>query len=337
MMRRILFFLILLLSCALPSARTFAADTKWLHATSAHFDMYAAEGEGDPKAALLHLESVRAYFLAATHSNDPGGQAVRVVVFHSEGDFTKYRPTEAGAARVFTQWGAAPATIVALGLKPEIYEQVFREYTQLVLDESAPTLPYWFRAGLSEIYSTLKPADGSVKLGSPPVRGFKAGGISDGLDLTVLMTIDRAGILSSRGKQSTDFYTETISAKTSAALGNGTATTALNNVSSQATEDYAGAAWMLTHMLMFQQDYRPKFGVFLNALGTGTESGAAFTKIYGRSLSQVANDLKLYAKQPALATITMNFKSDKPAAAQVKTATKDETDKVFDDLSRKPK
>ena len=61
----------------------FAADPKWIHATSEHFDMYTAESEGDAKAALQHLEAVRAYFLAATHSKDPGGQPVRIVAFHS--------------------------------------------------------------------------------------------------------------------------------------------------------------------------------------------------------------------------------------------------------------
>lgn len=293
------------------------------------------EGEGDAKSALNQLEGARAYFLGVTHSKDPGGQSVRVVAFKSESDFTKYRPNEFGAARIYTQQGASPATIVLLGLNPNAYEQVFREYAQLVLDESAPTLPYWFRTGMAEVYSTVKPGEGTVKLGAAPYRGFKSGGVGDGADLSALVTIDRAGIISSRGKQRADFYTDSTSSKTLSALGNGAATSALAQVESGVTTDYATVAWMLTHMIMFHADYRPKFGEFLNTLGSGVETGSAFSKVYGRSLTQVANDLLLYAKQPSLAVATLKFAGPTIAAPQIKAATKDEEDRILADLSRK--
>jgi hypothetical protein len=299
--------------------------------------MYAADGEGDPKAALNHLEAVRAYFLGATHSQDPGGQSVRLVAFHSEGDFAKFRPADVGSARAYAQQGAVPATIAVLGLKPEMYEQVFQEYAQLVLDESAPSLPYWFRAGLAAVYSTLKPGEGTLKLGSPQVRGFKVSGVNDGLDLNALVNIDRAGMLASRAKEGVDFNSDTPSASLAASLGNGAATTKLSQVQSKVAQDYSAAAWLLTHMLMFSPDYRPKFSEFLGALAGGTETGAAFNKVYGRSLSQVNTDVRLYAKQPGLAVATVKFAGEKPAVPQVKAATKEEEDRIFADLSRKGK
>ena len=70
--------LLALLSLSLPSARVFAAD-KWVHATSAHFDMYPDESETEVRAALPHLEAARAFFINATHTQDPNGQPVRIV------------------------------------------------------------------------------------------------------------------------------------------------------------------------------------------------------------------------------------------------------------------
>src|SRR5580692_1787995 len=85
--------LLAVLSLSLPSARVLAAD-KWVHATSAHFDMYTDESESEVRAALQHLEMVRAFFVNATSSKDPNGQPVRIVAFHSDGDFYKYKPAE---------------------------------------------------------------------------------------------------------------------------------------------------------------------------------------------------------------------------------------------------
>ena len=125
----------------LSVACAFGADTKWIHATSAHFDMYSAGNETDARAALQHLEAVRGYFAERTHSPDPSGQPVRIIVFQSSGDFGRYRPAEYAGSDAFSEAGS-PATIVALGLKPEMYEKIFLEYCQLVMDESAPKVPF---------------------------------------------------------------------------------------------------------------------------------------------------------------------------------------------------
>ena len=180
--------LLAILSLSLPSARLFAAD-KWTHATSAHFDMYADESEADMRAALQHLEAVRAFFLNATHSQDPNGQPVRIVAFHSEGDFNNFKPAEYVMASAYTLPGP-PVTIVSKGLKPDSYERIFLEYCQMVLDQSAPQLPYWIRAGLAQFYSTLKPGDGTIKLGGQPMRAFHSTG-AGGLDLTLLVGVDQ--------------------------------------------------------------------------------------------------------------------------------------------------
>jgi hypothetical protein len=329
-------FLTLAFACALYPAHSIAADAKWVHATSEHFDLYTAESEGDAKAALLHLETVRAYFLAATHSKDPGGQPVRIVAFHSLGDYAKYRPQDIGAPKAYAQPGAVPATIASAGLKVEVYEHIFREYAQLVMDEYSPSLPYWFRAGLADLYSTLKPGENTIKLGLQPSRDYRSTGVGD-LDLNMMFGIDRAGLQAARNRQGTGFYSDNQASAAVMGAANAAQTTALQQTQSTMNQDMAGGIWMLTHMIMFNPEYRPKFGEFVGALGNGQSTGAAFTSVYGRSVNQVAADLKIYAKLPSLSSANLPYKFDKPAAPQVRPATKEDQDRVLADLSRKGK
>ncbi len=333
-MRRIVSCFMLMLAITLHSTPASAADAKWIHATSAHFDMYAAESESDARAALQHLEAVRAYYTSSTHSQDPDGQPVRIVVFQSAGDFNKYRPAEYTGANAFSLAGP-PATIVALGLKPEMYEKIFLEYCQLVMDQSAPKVPYWLRAGLAQFYSTLKPVDAGMKLGAPPSRAFHSHPTSD-IDIIQLVEVNRAAYLGSRNKAANDFYADT-SKNSALTASQAAATSALNAVQTNISQDFEGEAWTFTHMLMFSPDYRSKVGELIGAMGSGQDTGAAFNSVYGRSLNQVRVDLQLYMKQPALAVATPKFAYEKPPAPQVKPAAKEEQDRIFADLGKKAK
>src|SRR4051812_15474421 len=78
-----------------------AADAKWVHATSAHFDMYSAGSDGDTKSTLQRLEASRAFFLAALHAHDPGTQPVRVIAFQSEDAFLKHKPDDIHRSKAF--------------------------------------------------------------------------------------------------------------------------------------------------------------------------------------------------------------------------------------------
>ena len=328
--------LLALVSLALPATHALAAD-KWLHATSAHFDMYAAESDSDVKAALAHLEAVRAFFTNATHSGDPGGQPVRIVAFHSEGDFNRYKPAEYVASSAYSVM-EPQATIVALGLKPENYEKIFFEYCLMVLDGSAPKLPFWMKAGLAQLYSTLKPGDGTIKLGAPPLRSYHVRS-TDRLDLNMLFTVDKKTYLASRAKGAQDFGADTDHSTShgNAALGNSAATNALNAVQGAVTQDFEGPDWTLTHMIMFGQDYRAKAGAFIGALSGGEDTGAALNSVYGRNVAQVVGDLELYMKQSALAVVNAKFVYDKPAPPAVSSLSKADEDRVIGDLSKKGK
>lgn len=325
-MRLLRFLLIASLLLWIPAGRLAAAEAKWVHASSAHFEMYAAQSESEIRAALQHLEVVRAFFLNSTHSQDPGGQPVRVVVFQSEGDAAKYRPSEYGSVGTYSIAGT-PATIVSVGLKPETYEHIFREYCQLVLDQSAPKLPYWLRSGLAQFYSTLKPEENKMKLGSSPTRAFHS---HDGpnVDLIQLFGADRKMFLESRSRSSTEFYADTGNYAALGAKG-AAATQALNSLETKASQDYELPSWALTHMLMFNPTYRAKTGEFIGVLSNGQETVAAFGSVYGRSLADIRSDLSLYMRQAGLAVAEPAFKYEKPSAPAMKPTTKEDVESLL--------
>lgn len=328
----------------LPCERLAAADAKWLHLGSAHFDLYTSESESDAKAALVHLETTRAYFLATTRFHDPAGKTVRIVAFRADADYSKYKPDEIRTSRAYGLAGVGQPTIVVAGLKPEVWEQIFREYAQLVLDDSAPTLPYWFRSGLAAVYSTVKPSDAGMILGSAPRSNFRAGQVGD-VDLQLLFSVNREALLASREKGANDFYaatTDTGANNGQQALSgsrdpNGAAATALNGVQSSLSQsqDFARSARVLVHMLMFQQDYRSKFGLFMRTLAAGGETGSAFSAAYGAPISKIAADLNIYAKQTGVIVVTMPFKAEKPASPDVKPVAKEELDRILGDLGKR--
>ena len=320
--------LLAVLSLSLPSAR--AAD-KWVHATSAHFDMYTDESESDVRAALQHLEAVRAFFVNATHSHDPDGKPVRIVAFHSEGDFFKYKPAEYVLVNAYSL-PLAPDTIVSKGLKPDRYESIFLEYCQAALDQSASQFPFWIRAGLAQLYSTLKPGEGSMKVGFPPARPYQAG--TGGINMTTLIGIDRRNYLESRAKGANDFYSDT---DNSAALGQKAPASAALNAAERDAQDYQAYTWMLTHMVMFGRDYSAKAGQFTAALAKGTDTATAFSTIYERSLQQVLEDLRIYMKQAGLPGVNAKFVYDKPAAPQIQAMTKEDQASLIAALSKKEK
>ena len=310
----------------MPAGRLAAADAKWVHASSAHFEMYAAQSESEIRGALQHLEVVRAFFLNSTHSQDPGGQPVRVVIFQSEGDSAKYRPSEYGLVTTYSMPGP-PATIVSVGLKPESYEHIFREYCQLVLEQSAPKIPYWLRSGLAQLYSTLKPEDNRIKLGAAPARAFHS---HDGLnvDLVQLFGADRKMFLESSSRSSTEFYADTGNYAALGAKG-AAATQALNSLETNAAQDYELPSWALAHMLMFSPIYRAKVGAFIGQTSNGEETVAAFGSVYGRSLADVRSDLSLYMRQAGLPVAEPAFRYEKPSAPVMKPATKEEVEALL--------
>ena len=294
------------LASLLPLASCFAADIKLVKAVSDHFELYTTENEAAAKAALEHFETVRAYLLKATNAQDPFAAPVRIVGFKSFGEFSSYNIKRDPGAKAFSEAGPARATIVMSGLKKEMYEYGVREYATLLLDRTAPKLPYWLKLGFSELYCTLRVENGQLMLGASPARDFRSSTSPD-FNMSTLISL-QAGSHGNKG--AADFY----SSAPNPALGK---QDSMGSIEASQTVDYPVLAWQLTHMLMFKKEYGSKFGAFVGALANGEDSVAVLGRIYGQSLAGLQQDLILYIKMASHIVVGLKFQLEKPVTPQV--------------------
>ena len=297
----------LALSSLFPLASSFASDTNMLKAVSDHFELYTTDNDDAAKAALTHFETVRSYVLHAFHAKDPFEAPVRLVGFKSAGEYEPYSRSVDPTRKAFSEAGAHRVTIVMSTLRKEDYQYGVREYVTAFLLRVAPAMPYWLRTGFAELYCTLREEDGRIKLGAEPARDYLHT-ITRNFDMELMFSLN-GGI--SRDKGALDFYTESSAtgvpdAKVGAEMANLEATSMV---------DYPVLLWQLTHMLMFNKEYSPKFGAFVEAVCAGN-TDAAVRRVYGQSLVGLKQDLVLYIKMPSHAVVSTHFQLDKPVTPQ---------------------
>jgi len=302
----------LALASLLPLASSFAADAKLVKAVSDHFELYTTDNEAAAKAAITHFETVRGYLLKAFHSDDPFSKPVRIVGFRSPGEYGPYIPRNGDLnGKAFAEASADQVTIAMAGLKPADYQFGVRDYVMLLLNRTAPKMPYWLRMGFSELYCTLRMENGQLMLGSEPYRDFRRT-VGTNFDMALLFALN-GGAMANKG--SVDFYAP------SASVGIGSTTLGsaakMASVESDQTVDYPVLLWQLTHMLLFKKEYSSKFGPFVAAVTNGEDSAAAVQRIFDLPLAGLKQDLLFYVKLSSHAVAGLKFQLDKPVTPQV--------------------
>jgi hypothetical protein len=249
---------------------------------------------------------VRGYLLSVTGGHDPFAAPVRIVGFKTPGEFNSHLPAGVSAGKTFSEANAERVTIALAGLKPEMYQYGVREYVAKLLERTSPKMAYWLNLGLSELYSTLRVQNGHLMIGYAPTRDFRTTTMPD-LNLQVLFSM-KSGAVTDKGAE--DFYANA----PNAALGG---KDTLGSIEAGLTSDYEGEAWHLTHMLVFNKDYGPKFGAFVGAIAGGEETAVAAKRVCGKSIEDLKTDLGLYYKMPAYSVAPLNFQLDKPVTPQI--------------------
>jgi len=299
----------LALASLFPLASSLAADTKMMKAVSDHFELYTTDNEAAAQAALTHFETVRTYVLHAFHSQDPFTAPVRLVAFKSAGEYEPYNPKNSAlASKAFLEADAERVIIAMATLKKQDYQYGVREYVTALLNKVVPTMPYWLKTGMAELYCTVREENGQIRLGSEPARDFHTT-IPTDIDMALVFSLN-GGM--SRDKGSLDFYAES----GQSGVPNAKAGAALANQQASSTVDYPVVLWQLTHMLMFKKEYSAKFGAFVGAACDGS-TAAALQQAYGQSLDGLKQDLLLYIKMPTHAVVSTSFRLDKPVTPQV--------------------
>jgi tetratricopeptide (TPR) repeat protein len=232
--------------------------SSWVRLASPDFEILSGAGEKAGRRALERLEQARRVFAATT----PGFNAnlpVRVLLFGSEREFERFRPSPAVVA--FYQSGPLRDYIVLLDSGRDAYRVVFHEYAHLVLNHSAPRLPTWLEEGLAELYSTISEAGGMLTVGQP-IRSH----------LSVLQSAPwlSAERLTAVGKDSPEY-----------------------NEREQAGLFYA-QSWALTHLISLAPGYRGGLPRMVRAIAAGVAPGDAFRMAFGTTVARALEDVKSY-------------------------------------------
>jgi Tfp pilus assembly protein PilF len=239
----------------------FAADPKWIRMQSEHFEMYSSAGERATRDTLKSFEQVRAFFHEAILTKDDRNIPVRLVAFNSEKDYAPYRPNEVAIAYYLP--GADRDTIVMSHTGIEAHATAVHEYAHLVLEHGGLNLPPWLNEGLAEVFSTLRPSGNQVLVGDL-INGRRYELLnSPWVRLSIILAADHNSPFYNEKKKAGSLYNE---------------------------------GWALTHMLMLDKTYSPKFDNVIRAIQEGTPSADALAMVYGMPLLEIDKDLQRYIR-----------------------------------------
>ncbi len=266
---------------AVTLTATGSAADPWLRIQTDHFELYTTAGERTGRDAILYFEQLRTFFRQITNQpiDAPAELPVRIFAFRNEKEFAPFR-TKEGIAGYFLP-GPDRNSIVLMRASQEHYPTVIHEYMHLLINSLVGTskMPVWLNEGYAELFTTLKPAGKQVRVGEfIPGRLYQ---------LQQSKLIDLADLL--RADHQSPYYNE-----------------------KDRMGMFYAQIWLLVHMLMLGDDYRPKFSDFLARVFTGDPVQALQT-VYGRDLKRISNDLLSYAKSDRIKVAVYDVKLSKAA------------------------
>lgn len=176
--------------------------------------------------------------------------------------------------------------IVLTDLDPQHRQAALHEYVHAVFRRAGYRLPVWLSEGLADIYSTLSTPSGILTVGETLPLRMSALGNERWMDLGTLVELASERVLFERGGQVQIFY---------------------------------GQSWALTHMLLFSPRYSSRFSQLIAEVDGRDLPASTLSDIYGRSLGEIAADLRSYVSGGQLRPAAMELPPDIPADLQLTT------------------
>jgi Flp pilus assembly protein TadD len=244
------------------AAFTMSAEDRWVRLVSQNFELYTDAGAVTGRETLRRFEQIRHVFETRTQRKNLSPLPVRIFVFKSEADFRPYQVREYAAG--YYQAGHERDYIAMHASGPDVYRVVFHEYVHLILRHAAVNVPVWFNEGTAELYSTLDLSGPEIRIGDLIPAHILTLRTEKMLDIATLVAVDHeSSHYNERGKSGI-FYAQ---------------------------------SWALAHMLNFSPEYQPGVTNFLEMVLAGEPHQAAFQRAFGKTQSDVLNDLARYIRQ----------------------------------------
>ncbi len=283
--------------CVVFAIAVSPVHAQWVKLTTPHFEMYTTNDRAKAVEALDSLEEARQFFNENSPSETVTEMPIRIIAFRSENEFRPYS-TNPGAT-AFYQRGHGRDYIVMRDLGPGSPSVAIHEYTHLYLEHHNLHLPLWLNEGLADVYSTLRLKGGQLIVGLPPPGRIGALKTSPLLDLHQLLTVNQQSSSYRNPAEMSQFYSE---------------------------------SWALTHMLLLGPKYRVHFRDFMGAVHARNGSEESFRDAYGKTLDEVAADLRDYLSQGQIGISYFDARIDRREIPEIGECTDREADLALADL-----
>jgi len=256
--------LLSLLACPLL-ANASPPPEHWIGLTTPQFQMYTTNPKDDALRELEFFEKVRSALLKIIPVKTTRPTAVQIVAFRSENEFNPYRFQAGGSAYYLRTFDRE--YIVLDDINPAHRQLMVHEFTHVIVADAGLQLPIWLNEGLAELYSSIDFQDEQVTVGRPLARHLTTLSRHPWMDWNALFAVGRDSPYYNESDKMSIFYAQ---------------------------------SWALTHMLALSEAYAPRFNAFLADISSGMASAAALQTIYGKSMAQIAVDLKAYLHRKPL-------------------------------------
>jgi hypothetical protein len=254
-------------SAAIPAARD-----RWVEVRSPSFVVLANTNERKAREVAASFERFRR---ALQHLRPDASHQhpvpLRIVVFDSDRSYEPYKlyTGDRSGALVGQFQHAAWADYILLNGNPrqgDALPVVYHEYVHAFLRTNFTGVPLWLEEGLAEVYSTFTTDGSTLLVGRPHADHVRLLRERSFLPLAELFAADARSPAYREGERAGIFYAQ---------------------------------SWLLAHYVMIGGGERvDQLRAFLDALRGGEPAALAFDAAFGRTMDELARELRAYVNSP---------------------------------------
>jgi hypothetical protein len=260
---------------------THAADRPWTLVRSQNLTVVGQQSAKTLRGIAVGLEQFRAVLGSLIqNAQRPLPVPTVVYVFANHKELQPFLPMHDGRPAAIAGYFQHDGDINDIALALDGYDEsariVFHEYTHLLVQNAARSVPVWLSEGLAEYYSTYAlEADGKRAHIGRPIVGHVGLLRERFIPLAQLIAVDSSSDLYNEGERRSIFYAE---------------------------------AWALTHYLMIQMpDGHAAINRYVTGIARGGTADGVFREAFGMAPGEFDKTLRAYVQRPVFGSTVFVF------------------------------
>jgi tetratricopeptide (TPR) repeat protein len=277
MVRRLFFFIALLVAATLAAARPLELprpNEKWITLRMDEFTVVSNASPYETSAVARDLLRMRQAIGEITSLQVRSPKATKIFIFANERSFAPYRElvlrqnNESIRGAFITTDGGNFIVMKRDVTEEDIDRTVYHELTHYFVRNTVAGLPLWVSEGIAEYYSTFRSSGHSVLIGRPVTEHVQWLREETLIPFKELFATTVDSPIYNEGSRTGVFYAE---------------------------------SWALFHYLMGDDARRAQLGQFLRLVGQAKPVDEAFAVAFGKPYGELEVELKSYVRKHAFA------------------------------------